>query len=113
VENRKITLFEDTLSVELRLTDGADGADGAEGEWHVTDGPVPVAASGGWTGPDTLSVDIVFLQTPHRLSLSCSLGDGTFGARWHTRSLDRLSSLSRLRSPGEGGSPLPAAERAR
>lgn len=90
VEDRKVTLFEDTLSVELPL---------AEGDWHVTEKPVPAAASGGWTGPDTLAVDIVFLQTPHRLSLECSLRDGTFSGRWHTRPLGGIDSLSRLRSP--------------
>ena len=70
-----------------------------EGDWNVTEGPLPAAASSGWTGPDTLAVDVVFLETPHRLSLECSLGDGTFGARWNTRPLSALESLGRLRSP--------------
>lgn len=91
VADRKITLFEDALSVELPLT---------EGGWNVTEGPLPAAASSGWTGPDTLAVDVVFLETPHRLSLECSLGDGTFGARWNTRPLSALESLGWLRSPG-------------
>ena len=40
--------------------------------------------SGGWTGQDTLSFDVVFLETPHRLSVTCSLADLTFQARWRT-----------------------------
>jgi CubicO group peptidase (beta-lactamase class C family) len=90
VEDQNVTLSDDTLSVELRLV---------AGDWHVTDGPVPAAASGGWTAPDTLAIDVVFLETPHRLSLTCSLGDRTFRARWHTQPLSTLDSLSRLRSP--------------
>jgi CubicO group peptidase (beta-lactamase class C family) len=90
VTDQAVTLSEDTLSVELRPADG---------DWHVTDGPVPAAASGGWTASDTLAIDVIFLETPHRLSLTCSLGDRTFRARWHTHPLRADGSLSRLRSP--------------
>ena len=96
VADQSVTLCEDASSLELRLIDG---------DWHVTDGPVPVAASGGWTDPGTLAVDVIFLETPHRLSLTCSLGDGTFRARWHTPPLGGVHSLSRLRSPGQRGGP--------
>jgi CubicO group peptidase (beta-lactamase class C family) len=92
VDDGKVTMFEDELSLELRVIDG---------DWHVTDSPVPVAASGGWTGTGTLALDVIFLETPHRLSLSCSLKDGTFGGRWHTRPLGGMDSLRKLRSPGK------------
>ncbi|MET7902976.1 serine hydrolase domain-containing protein [Streptomyces sp. NPDC005336] len=84
----------------------ADGAGGwsvclAEGEsrldvgfdatgWRVDagpDAPVPTAVSGGWTDPDTLIVEVVFLETPHRLALTCSLDGRTFTARWPTMPL--------------------------
>jgi CubicO group peptidase (beta-lactamase class C family) len=58
--------------------------------WTVAGGagaPVPTALSGGWTSADTLTVDIVFLETPHRLTLTCSLPTRTFTARWRTRPL--------------------------
>jgi CubicO group peptidase (beta-lactamase class C family) len=43
---------------------------------------VPVACSGGFLDAATARFDVVFLETPHRLELSCSLADGTFEARW-------------------------------
>jgi hypothetical protein len=90
VQDRTLTLSDGTVSVELRLADGG---------WQVTDSPVPVAASGGWTRSATLALDVVFLETPHRLSLTCSPANGTFGARWATAPLGWIDSLSRLRSP--------------
>ncbi len=32
--------------------------------------PIPVAASGGWDGPDRLHVEVIFLETPHRMDLT-------------------------------------------
>lgn len=58
--------------------------------WSVSEGDAaapPFAVSGGWTGPDTLSVDVSFLETPHRLTLTCSLAERTFTARWHAAPL--------------------------
>ena len=43
--------------------------------------------SGGWTGPDTFTADLLFLETPHRLSLTCSLRDRGLDGRWHTAAL--------------------------
>ncbi len=62
---------------------------GAPG-WTVgapSDPAVPTAVSGGWTDQDTLAVDVIFLETPHRLTLTCSLADRSFTARWHTMPL--------------------------
>ncbi|HET9778251.1 MAG TPA: serine hydrolase domain-containing protein [Propionibacteriaceae bacterium] len=59
---------------------------------------VPLAISGGWTEEDTLRAEVIFLETPHRLGLTCSLADGTFLASWRTVPL-RAGPLSALRMP--------------
>ena len=61
------------------------------GEWAVAEpvgpaGPVPLAASGGWSGR-TLRCDVLFLETPHRLELRCDTGAGTVTARWRSAPL--------------------------
>lgn len=60
---------------------------------------VPVACSGAWQGPGQLSVDVIFLETPHRLSITCDLAAGTFVARWSSRPV-RSTSLAGLGAPG-------------
>ncbi|MER6413965.1 serine hydrolase domain-containing protein [Streptomyces humidus] len=57
------------------------------GGWRVSDDPLPTAVGGGWTDADTLAVHIVFLETPHRLRVTCSLAARTFTARWDTTPL--------------------------
>jgi hypothetical protein len=64
----------------------------------VREDPVPIAVSGGWTDPDTLRLDVLFLETPHRLTVTCALDDGTFTARWHTTPLPG-GPLRRQRAP--------------
>jgi hypothetical protein len=59
---------------------------------------VPVAVSGGWIDDDTFGAEVIFLETPHRLELTCLLGAGTFRARWQTVPL-RAGGLSDLRMP--------------
>lgn len=66
------------------------------------DAPVPTAVSGGWTDPDTLIVDVVFLETPHHLDVTCSRRDRTFTARWRTMPLHR-GPLRSFRAPRQGG----------
>jgi CubicO group peptidase (beta-lactamase class C family) len=76
-----ISLVEDAAPLELRLS--AADAPG----WTVdagSDAFGPTAVSGGWTDPDTLTVDVIFLETPHRLAVTCSLASRMFTARWHT-----------------------------
>ncbi|MEV1065629.1 serine hydrolase domain-containing protein [Streptomyces sp. NPDC050263] len=76
------------------------------GGWQVTDGPLPIAVSGGWTDGATLAAHVAFLETPHRLRVTCSLDDRTFTARWDTEPLHGgpLHSVrAPRRSPGSGG----------
>ena len=60
---------------------------------------VPVAASGGWDDDHTLRVEVVFLETPHRLRLTCSLPLRTAEVAWRTTPLDGggLATLHRPR----------------
>jgi hypothetical protein len=76
-----------TGSWQTNLTETQDGSTG-----------VPVAVSGGWIDDDTFGAEIIFLETPHKLELSCSLGARTFQARWQTIPL-RAGGLSELRMP--------------
>ena len=75
------------------------------GDWHTnlteTDHGgtgVPLAVSGGWMDQDTFAAEVIFLETPHRLKLTCSLSDATFQADWATVPL-RAGRLSELRMP--------------
>lgn len=86
-----MTLVDDGDRMELRLGTGEAG-------WTVAGEPVPVAVSGGWTDAETLAVDVAFLETPHHLLVTCSLGDRTFTARWRTQPLHG-GPLRRMRAP--------------
>jgi CubicO group peptidase (beta-lactamase class C family) len=60
---------------------------------------VPVAASGGWLDDDTLRVEVIFLESPHRMHIACSLSARTAAAVWRHSPLDggRLRTLHRPR----------------
>ncbi|MGW2516744.1 serine hydrolase domain-containing protein [Streptomyces sp. NPDC001617] len=88
-----LTLTEDGHPLDLRF---------GEAGWIVTDEPLPTAVSGGWADADTLAVDVVFLETPHRLTVTCSLPERTFTARWHTTPLHRAP-LRAMRAPRPSG----------
>src|SRR5262249_40909404 len=53
------------------------------GAWAVSENAgrhgavIPVAASGGWLRDGTLRAEIIFLETPHRMDITCSPGSGT------------------------------------
>ena len=82
------------------------------GEWATAEptgpaGSVPLAVSGGWIDRDTLRVEIIFLETPHRLVILCSLTSHTFAAAWATTPLGG-DALHRLRAPrADAGSEAP------
>ena len=91
----------------LTLTEDPDklSATVGTGYWHTNltetdhgETGVPLAVSGGWTDEDTFAAEMIFLETPHRLKLTCSLSDGTFQADWVTVPL-RAGRLSELRMP--------------
>ncbi|MFE2278734.1 serine hydrolase domain-containing protein [Streptomyces sp. NPDC059454] len=85
-----LSLTEDGERFDARFSDGRG--------WTTAEKPVPTAASGGWADGDTLAVDLVFLETPHRLRVTCSLTGRTFRARWLTRPLQEWP-LRKLRAP--------------
>jgi CubicO group peptidase (beta-lactamase class C family) len=99
VADRHVTLDDGQMLMELPV---------ASGNWRVTEDPVPAAASGGWRDSETLEVDVIFLETPHRLTLTCSLGTRTFRARWGTRPLGSIESLSLLGPCRALGADMPA-----
>ncbi|MEU0589618.1 serine hydrolase domain-containing protein [Streptomyces sp. NPDC006132] len=76
-----LTLTEEGREGRLDLRLG-----GAPG-WTVAEEPLPTAVSGGWTDAGTLAVEVAFLETPHRLALTCSLADRTLTAHWRTQPL--------------------------
>jgi CubicO group peptidase (beta-lactamase class C family) len=43
---------------------------------------IPVAASGGWLDGGTLRAEIIFLETPHRMDITCALPGRTATAVW-------------------------------
>ncbi len=58
------------------------------GTWAVSDHAdrtgetIPVAASGGWLDERTLRAEVIFLETPHRMDITCSLPGRTAEAVW-------------------------------
>jgi CubicO group peptidase (beta-lactamase class C family) len=59
---------------------------------------IPVAAAGGWSDPMTLRVEVIFLETPHRMDLVCSLDDHRASAAWRLPPLGDAR-LQDLRNP--------------
>jgi hypothetical protein len=94
-----------SVGITLHEPDNALTFPAGTGAWIVSepsddsgDG-VPVAASAGWLDDDTLRVEVIFLETPHRLDVECSLSTGTARATWRGTPLDggRLKRLHRPR----------------
>ncbi|MFJ6084793.1 serine hydrolase domain-containing protein [Streptomyces sp. NPDC092369] len=103
VDQPKVTGVEVTADADgwtLGLTEDGHRLDLRVGDagWAVTEETPPTAVSGGWTDADTLAVDVLFLETPHRLAVTCSLPDRTFTAKWRTTPLQRLP-LRAMRAP--------------
>ena len=65
------------------------------GEWTVSapaDGhgdTIPVAASGGWLDDRTFRAEVIFLETPHRMDITCSLAGRRAEAVWRHPPLSR------------------------
>lgn len=82
----------------LALIDGDTGVEVTPGvgEWATNDA---TAASAAWTDSGSgLTVDVIFLETPHRLQLRLDLAGSTFEARWATEPLHDLP-LWAMRKP--------------
>jgi CubicO group peptidase (beta-lactamase class C family)/ribosomal protein S18 acetylase RimI-like enzyme len=74
------------------------------GEWRISDA---TAASAGWVDSGSrLAVDVIFLETPHRLHLMLDSRSSTFSARWETEHLHDPP-LHEMRAPA-GTDPAPA-----
>jgi CubicO group peptidase (beta-lactamase class C family) len=58
---------------------------------------IPVAASGGWLDDHTARVEVIFLESPHRMDIACSLPAWTAEAAWRQVPLvgGRLQTLHR------------------
>ena len=85
----------------LALTDAGGTLHAAVGsdDWAVSDSDgVSVAVSGGWSDPDTFAADVIFLETPHTLRVTCSGPDRTVASHWTTIPL-HARSLLELRRP--------------
>lgn len=59
---------------------------------------IPVAASGGWLDDRTLRAQVIFLETPHRISVTCALPGRAAEAVW-VRPPIRPSGLRELHCP--------------
>jgi CubicO group peptidase (beta-lactamase class C family) len=60
---------------------------------------IPVAASGGWLDDRTLRAEIIFLETPHRMDITCALPGPVAHAVWRHPPLGQ-SRLQDLHCPG-------------
>lgn len=100
------------LEVTLAEADNAVTFPVGAGHWqesspHDAYGDVvPVAASGGWVDDHTMRVDVVFLETPHRLRVTCSLPTHTSEVAWLTQPLDG-GELATLHAPSSGRGSAP------
>ncbi|MGH3189168.1 MAG: serine hydrolase domain-containing protein [Streptosporangiaceae bacterium] len=75
------------------------------GAWAISDHAdrngetIPVAACGGWLDDRTLRAEVIFLETPHRMDITCSLPGRSAEAVWRHPPLSP-SKLQDLRCPG-------------
>ena len=76
------------VQVTLSETDNALTFDVGTRGWATstpTDGfqqRIPVATAGGWADPKTFHIEVIFLETPHRLDVECSLATGQATVTW-------------------------------
>ena len=69
------------------------------GGWNVSaPDETPTAVSGGWLDANRLRFDVLFLETPHTLQVSCDLARRTVESRFRTTPL-RSDTLAWLRAP--------------
>src|SRR3954453_7477620 len=92
----EVTIVEASNSLTLRVG-SADWLVSTPRDVHGE--VVPVAASGGWLDDDTFRVEVILLESPHRMDISCSLASHPAQAAWGHPPLDggRLQPLHRPR----------------
>ncbi len=86
---------------EITLHGSGDAISFPAGSWDwsvseprdATGAGVPVAASGGWLDEQTLRVEVIFLETPHRMDIVCTLPTHSASASWRTAPLFHGSSV--------------------
>ncbi len=85
--------------IELSLIEGGNilHVTAEFGEWATNDA---TAASAGWRRTDArqCAVDVIFIETPHRLHLLLDLSSSTFTLRWEAEPLHEIP-LSSMRKP--------------
>jgi len=75
----QITLGEADNSLTVPIGAGAWAVSApADDHGHT----IPVAACGGWLDASTLRAEVIFLETPHRLNLTCSLAGHRAETSW-------------------------------
>jgi len=95
----EVTPGDDGWQLTLAEPDDALAVPVRTGTWAVSDRAarngdvVPVAVSGGWLDDRTLRAEVIFLETPHRMDITCSLPGRTAEVVWRHPPL----SPSRLR----------------
>jgi hypothetical protein len=81
-------------ALSVQAWDGSVTAAVGIGAWAVTDpddGTAPVAVCAGWPDADRAVIDLVLLETPHRLRLTGDLTSATLRPAWHTEPLGGVS----------------------
>ena len=92
--------------LEMTLSEGSDALTFAVGTrgWSVSTPAIAegkaiaVAAAGGWSDQKTLRLEVIFLETPHRLDLVCTLDDRCARGAWRLPPLGGAR-LRELRNP--------------
>jgi CubicO group peptidase (beta-lactamase class C family) len=59
---------------------------------------IPVAGAGGWSDPKTLRVEVIFLETPHRIDIECALDTHSACVSWRVPPLGGFK-LAELHCP--------------
>ncbi|MFU8947850.1 serine hydrolase domain-containing protein [Mycetocola zhadangensis] len=83
------------LTLTLTEDDGSIAVPAQFGGWLSSDA---TAASAAWRPDGSLAVDVIFVETPHRLHLTLDPAMSTFATRWQTEPL-HSPPLSLLRKP--------------
>ena len=92
------------LQVTLNETDNALSLGVGTRGWSVSTPAdtvgkgIPVAAAAGWSDHKTLRLEVIFLETPHRMDILCSLDDRCATAAWRLPPLGHFH-LHDLRNP--------------